>query len=449
MERENFGSKFGALMALAGSSIGLGNLWRFPYMVGTNGGAAFIVVYLVMVFFLCLPILTAEILIGRHGRANAYGTFKKLAPGTGWKWAGLLMVITPMLVLSYYSVIGGWSIEYFIKSVCFDFTRAGESRDMLDGIFGAFISSPWKPLIWHTVFLLLTALIIVAGVQNGIEKFGKVMMPALFVIVILIAVRAATLSGAGEGFRYLFRPDFSKITPGVCVSALGQGFFTLSVGFGIMLTYGSYVGKDENIAKSATYTAVADFIFAIIASCAIMPAVFSFGLSPESGPGLLFETLPYIFSQMPLGGVVAILFFFALLVAALTSSISIFEVGEAFLVEERHMSRKAAAAVIFAVTWVIGALCSLSFGPLSGVKIFGKTIFDFLDTLSANFLMTIGALLLVIFVGWRMSKIEMAAEFTNDGTLPGMHGVYRYMRFIVRYIAPVVILVILISGLLS
>ncbi len=436
-------------MALAGSSIGLGNLWRFPYMVGTNGGAAFIVVYLVIVFLLCLPILNAEILLGRKAQANAYGAFKKLAPGTGWKWAGLLMVITPMIVLSYYSVIGGWSIEYLLKSVCLDFTSSTASRAELDTMFGSFISSPWKPLIWHTVFLLLTALIIVAGVQNGIEKFGKVMMPVLFVMVLLIVVRSATLPGAGEGFRYLFKPDFSKITPGVCVSALGQGFFSLSVGFGIMLTYGSYVSRQENIAKSAVYTAVADFIFAIIASCAIMPAVFAFGLSPEAGPGLLFETLPFIFSQMPLGGVVAIFFFFALLVAALTSSISIYEVGAAFLVEERHMSRRKAAVVIFIVVWIVGALCSLSFGPLNGVRIFGRTIFDFLDQLSANFLMTVGAFLLVVFVGWKMPKKEMAAEFTNDGTIAGNHGVYRYMRFIIRYIAPIAILVILISGILS
>ncbi len=436
-------------MALAGSSIGLGNLWRFPYMVGTNGGAAFIIVYLVIVFLICIPILNAEILVGRRAQANPVGAFKKLAPGTGWKWVGLLMVITPMIVLSYYSVIGGWSIEYLFKACHYDFASVSAARVNLDGMFGAFTSSTWKPLVFHTCFLLLTALIIVAGVQNGIEKFGKIMMPVLFVIVLLIVVRSSTLPGSGEGFKYLFKPDFSKITPGVCIAALGQGFFSLSVGFGIMLTYGSYVSKDENIAKSATTTAVADFIFAIIASCAIMPAVFAFGLSPQAGPGLVFETLPYIFTQMPLGGVVSILFFIALLVAALTSSVSIFEVGEAFLVEERHLSRKAAAAVIFAVVWVIGALCSLSFGPLSGISLFGKSIFDFCDSLSANFLITVGAFLLVIFVGWKMPKRELVEEFTNDGAITGSHAFYHYMRFIIRYIAPIAILVILISGIVS
>ncbi len=433
-------------MALAGSSIGLGNLWRFPYMVGTNGGAAFVIVYLVIVFLICLPILVSEIFLGRKSQSNPYGAFKKLAPGTGWKWVGVLMVVTPMIVLSYYCVIGGWAIDYFAKSVCFDFTASDATRESLSAIFGDFISSPWKPLVCHAVFLVMTAAIIVAGVQNGIEKFGNIMMPALFVIVLLIVVRAATLPGAGAGFRYLFRPDFSAITPSVCVAALGQAFFSLSIGFGIMLTYGSYVRKDENIGKSSFYTAVADFVFAIIASCAIMPAVFSFGLAPEAGPGLLFETLPFIFSQMPLGGIVAILFFIALLVAALTSSISIFEVGAAFLTEEMHWSRRKATVVILVAVWVVGALCSLSFGPLSGVHLFGRTIFDFLDYLSANVLITLGAFLLVIFVGWKMPAAEVWSEFSNNGTLEGGRGFYRYTRFIIRYIAPIAILVIFVSG---
>lgn len=245
MERENFGSKFGTLMALAGSSIGLGNLWRFPYMVGIYGGAAFILVYVILVFLICLPILCAEILVGRNSQSNAFGTFKKLAPGTKWKWGGALMVITPMMVLCYYCVIGGWSIDYFFKSLCFDFTASGATREQLGGIFDSFASSVWMPLACHTIFLAITAMIIVAGVKKGIERFGKIMMPVLFVIVVLIAIRSATLPGAADGFKYLFQPDFSKITPQVCIAALGQGFFSLSVGFGIMLTYGSYVNKKE------------------------------------------------------------------------------------------------------------------------------------------------------------------------------------------------------------
>lgn len=447
MKRENFGSQFGAIMAMTGSAVGLGNLWRFPYMVGVYGGAAFVLVYIIMVFLLCLPILNAEMIIGRSSQTNAFRAFRKLAPGTGWKWAGVLMIFTPLVVLSYYSVIGGWSIEYLYKSVCFDFTAVSRTREDLDGIFSGYISSVWAPISGHTVFLGATALIVVLGVRKGIENFGKVMMPLLFVLVILIAVRAATLPGAGEGFAYLFRPDFSKITPEVCAAALGQGFFSLSVGFGIMLTYASYMNKSDSIGKSSLLIATSDLLFALIASCAIMPAVFAFGLSPEAGPSLLFEVLPFIFSQMPAGGVIAILFFIALLVAALTSSVSILEVGVAWLVEEKHMSRKKASLVIFVGTWILGVICSLSFGPLSHIRIFGDIIFDFLDKFSSNVLMTVGALVIVLFVGWKMKREDVRNEFTNGGSLRAENGLFRTMYFIIRYAAPAAILVIMISNL--
>ncbi len=448
-KRENFGSRFGALMALAGSSVGLGNIWRFPYMVGTYGGAAFIIVYLILFFLVCMPILSSEIMLGRRSHCNNFRTFEKFAPGSGWKWLGILMAFTQACIISYYSVVGGWSIDYFFKSVCLDFTAHAAAREDLSGIFGAFISSPWKPLICHTVFLGLTALIVSAGVQKGIERFGKVMMPVLFFIVILIVVRSAFLPGAVEGYRFLFTPEFSKITPGVCVAALGQAFFSLSTGIGTIMIYGSYVRKDDNIIKSSMGTAGADFIFAMLAGCAIMPAVFAFGISPESGPGLVFETLPYIFSQMPLGDFVAIIFFIALLVAALTSSISMIEGIVALLVEERHFSRRKAVGLIFIVVWIAGALCSLSFGPLSGLKILGRTIFDTFDNLSANWLMPVCALLLVIFIGWKLPSRDLVAEFTNEGALPGNLAACRYVRFIIRYIAPIAILVILLSGILS
>ncbi|MCD8206654.1 MAG: sodium-dependent transporter [Bacteroidales bacterium] len=445
-EREKFGTRFGSLMALAGVSIGLGNLWRFPYMVGSNGGAAFVLVYIVIVFLICLPVLTAEILLGRKGRATPLGAFKKLTPGTGWKWAGLWMVITPIVVLSYYCVIGGWGIGYFFKSVCFDFTASSASREGLSEIFGNFSASPWKPIVCQTVFLVLTAAITLAGVKKGIERFGKVMMPLLFVIVILIVVRSATLPHAAEGFKYLFRPDFHAITPSVCVAALGQALFSLSIGHGLMFTYGSYLRDDENIGRSSTYTVVADFFFAILASCAIIPAVFAFGIDPEAGPGLIFETLPFIFTQMPLGGVVAILFFLAVLIAALTSSICFFETGKAFLVEELHLSNRAAAALVFGIAWVIGGLCALSFGPLAGISIFGRNIFNFLDQFTADVLITLGALFLVIYAGWKIPEGEFRSEFTNNGTLTGGTGFYRFTRFVVRYIAPLAILLIFISG---
>ena len=449
MQRENFGSQFGAIMAMTGSAVGLGNLWRFPYMVGVYGGAAFVLVYVIVVFLLCLPILNSEMIAGRRSQTNAFGAFKVLAPGTKWKWVGALMIFTPLVVLSYYSVIGGWSLEYLYKSVCFDFTSVAHTRQELDSIFGNFISSVWTPLIWHTVFLGVTALIVVLGVKKGIETFGKIMMPLLFLLVILIAVRAATLPGAGEGFVYLFKPDFSRITPAVCAAALGQGFFSLSVGFGIMLTYASYMNRKDSIGKSSVLIAVSDTMFALIASCAIMPAVFAFGLSPEAGPSLLFEVLPFIFSQMPLGGVVTILFFVALLVAALTSSVSILEVGVAYLVEEKHLSRKFAALIIFLGTWLVGILCSLSFGPLSDMRIFGDILFDFLDRFTSNILMTLGALLIVIFVGWKMNRDDVRNEFTNGGTLKGSGKLFGPMYLVIRYLAPIAILVIMFSNIFA
>ncbi len=447
MERENFGNRFGVLVAMAGSAIGLGNLWRFPYLVGSYGGAAFIFVYIFCVFLLCLPIFMSEVIVGRRSRANAYGAFKKLAPGTRWKWLGAISVITPVIVVSYYSVVGGWSVEYFLKACTLEFT-AGVSRADMGSMFSSFITSVWSPIVGHTIFLLLTAAIVISGVKSGIEKFGKIMMPLLFVLIIVIAARAATLPGADEGLKYLFKPDFSKIDASVCSAALGQAFFSLSLGVGTILTYGSYVSKKENICVSSTYTATADFLFALLASCAIMPAVFAFGLNPQEGPGLVFETLPFIFSNMPLGWLVAILFFLALIVAALTSSISLYEVGVAYLVEEKHYSRRGASILLFVVAWLLGILCSLSFGPLADFRIFGQTVFNLFDKLSANVLMPAGGLLLVIFVGWVMKKSDVVDELTNGGTLKTNVRMSGFIYFLIRYVCPLAVLAVFASALI-
>ena len=447
MERENFGNRFGVLVAMAGSAIGLGNLWRFPYLVGSYGGAAFIFVYIFCVFLLCLPIFMSEVIVGRRSRANAYGAFKKLAPGTRWKWLGAISVITPVIVVSYYSVVGGWSVEYFLKACTLEFT-SGVSRADMGSMFSSFITSGWSPIVGQTIFLLLTAAIVISGVKSGIEKFGKIMMPLLFVLIIVIAARAATLPGADEGLKYLFKPDFSKIDASVCSAALGQAFFSLSLGVGTILTYGSYVSKKENICVSSTYTATADFLFALLASCAIMPAVFAFGLNPQEGPGLVFETLPFIFSNMPLGWLVAILFFLALIVAALTSSISLYEVGVAYLVEEKHYSRRGASILLFVVAWLLGILCSLSFGPLADFRIFGQTVFNLFDKLSANVLMPAGGLLLVIFVGWVMKKSDVVDELTNGGTLKTNVRMSGFIYFLIRYVCPLAVLAVFASALI-
>ena len=448
MSRDNFGSRFGALVAMAGSAVGLGNLWRFPYLVGENGGAAFIILYILLSFLICLPIFISEFVIGRRSQENAYAAFRDLSGGSGWRWVGLFTIIVPLVVLSYYSVIGGWSIDYLLKSLTFSFT--GESsRSAFSTMFMDMASSTWAPLAVQTGFLLVTTLIVMIGIKDGIEKFSKVMMPLLFVIVVAIAVYSLTLPGAKAGVEYLFNPDFSKITGKACAAALGQAFFSLSLGFGTIMTYASYVDKKENIMFQSTATAVSDLMFALIAGVAIMPAVFAFGISPQSGPGLVFETLPYVFGQMPAGGVVAILFFLALLVAALTSSISMLEVAVAYLVEEKKMSRTWACVVLFVICWIVGAVCSLSFGPLSHIEIGGGNLFDFFDNLSSNILMTLGSLFTVLFVGWRLKKTEVYDEFTNGSTLSRNARLFGILWFLIRYICPLAITVIFLTGLLS
>ncbi len=448
MSRDSFGSRFGALVAMAGSAVGLGNLWRFPYLVGENGGAAFIIIYILLSFVICLPIFISEFVIGRRSQKNAYAAYRDLSGGSAWRWVGMFTIIVPLVVLSYYSVIGGWSVDYLLKSVCFSFTGEA-SQSVFHSMFTDFVSSTWAPLIAHTAFLLVTTLIVIVGIKDGIETFSKVMMPLLFFIVVAIAVYSLTLPGSFAGLDYLFNPDFSKITGKACAAALGQAFFSLSLGFGTIMTYASYVDKKENILFQSSATAVSDLMFALIAGVAIMPAVFAFGLNPQSGPGLVFETLPYVFGQMPAGGVVAILFFLALLVAALTSSISMLEVAVAYLVEEKKFSRLWACVVLFVICWVVGALCSLSFGPLSHIKIDGGNLFDFFDNLSSNILMTLGSLFTVLFVGWRLKKTDIYDEFTNGGTLSTNARLFGVLWFLIRFVCPLAIITIFLTGLLS
>lgn len=445
MKRDSFGSRFGALVAMAGSAVGLGNLWRFPYLVGENGGAAFIILYIILSFVICLPIFISEFVVGRRSQKNAYAAFRDLSKGSAWKYVGLLTVIVPLVVVSYYSVIGGWSVEYFLKALTFSFT--GNSQAALSTMFSDFVSSPWLPLAGHTIFLLASVAIVGIGIKDGIEKFSKIMMPVLFFIVIAIAIYSVTLPGAKAGLEYLFNPDFSKIDGKAIASALGQAFFSMSLGFGTILTYASYVDKKENILFQSTATSLSDLTFAMIAGVAIMPAVFAFGLNPQSGPGLVFETLPFVFGQMPAGGIIAILFFIALLVAAVTSSISMLEVAVAFLVEEKGFSRKWACFCLFVLCWVVGAVCSISFGPLSNFLIGGRTIFDFFDNLSSNILMTLGSLLTVLFVGWKLKKTDIYDEFTNGGSLSANVKIFGVLWFLIRFVCPLAIVVIFIYGL--
>ena len=431
-KREQFTGRLAVVLAMAGSAIGLGNIWRFPYLVGQNGGAAFILVYIVACALLAIPVFLSECVIGRRSGSSTFGAMRKLAPGSNYRWAGLVTVITPVLLLSFYSVVGGWSVDYLLKACTLRFTQDST------GLFEELLSSTWEPIFMHTAFMVVTAIVILLGVKKGIERFTKVTMPLLFVLIIIIVVFGLTLPGAGKGVEYLVKPDFTKITPSVITSAMGQAFFSMSLGVGTILTYASYVPKEENLMVSAGGTAVFDLLFAVLAGFAVMPAVFAAGLQPGQGPGLLFDTLPYIFSQMTpwVGAVISILFFLSVLVAALTSSISLLEVGVAYLVEEKGVSRTKATIGLGAIVWAIGVACSLSGG-----------FFDFLDHLCSDWLMPFGGLLFAMFVGWKMSRADVRDELTNGGTRN--RTLFNVVYFLIRYFAPIGILGIFLTILLG
>lgn len=445
--REGFGSKFGVLVALAGSAVGLGNFWRFPYLMGQNGGAAFIILYIAFACLLCLPIFIAEFIIGRRAQQNAHSAFIALHPSKAWGKAGILTILTPFVILCFYSVIGGWSVFYMLKSFTLSFTTTGSQTEIAD-IFTNFVSDPWTPIVSLLMFIVAVCYIVAKGVKGGIERYSKVMMPVMFVLVLLIAIYSCRLDGAQQGLSYMFRPDFSKLNADVCLKALGQAFFSLSLGSGVIMTYASYVSKGDSILKHSVYTVIADLLFAVIAGLAIMPAVFAFGLEPGSGPGLVFEALPYIFSQMPAGAIVAILFFIALLLAALSSAISQLEAVVAWLVEEKKMSRVRSSVLVSCAATIFAVLCSLSFGVLSDIRIFGMTIFDTFDYVSSNILLTVMSLIIVLFVGWKMSRQDVYDEFTNSGTLAQNVRIFRLIYFLVRYVAPVAVITVFLAGII-
>jgi len=444
--REHFSSRLGVLLAMAGGSIGLGNMWRFPYLVGKNGGAAFILVYLVFVVFLCLPILVSEYALGRRTQKNAFGAFRALSENKKWSLIGIFAVSAAVCVLSFYCVVGGWSVKYLLEALLF-------KMPILDSeYFGGFISSSWSPLIYTLIFLGMTGGVLVLGIQKGIERFSKVMMLLLFVLIVLIAIRSITLPGAAEGIKYLFVPDLSALDGKAALEALGQSFFSLSIGCGTVLTYGSYVKKEENIVSTSLLVALFDTTFALIAGLAIIPAVFAIaymnGATPEigAGPGLVFITLPAVFNEMPMGGFIAILFFLSLLIAAITSAISLMETFVTYEIEEWKVSRGRAVNIAFAICSVLGIFCSLSQGVLSNVKLFGLNIFDFFDKLSANVLMTGGGLLLVLFVGWSMKKEDYIDELSNGHTNGIPAWLLSTIYYLVKFVAPITIIVVTIAN---
>ncbi len=443
MPRDSFGSKFGIIAAAAGSAVGLGNIWKFPYVAGQNGGGAFLIVYLLFIVAIGLPLMLSEFSIGRRAQRNAIGSFKKLAPGKPWYLVGVMGLAAAFLILSFYSAVAGWTMEYVSKSVVNAF--AGKDEAQLNIMFGDFITGTWRPLLWQLIFMALTAWIVASGIKDGIEKYTKVLMPLLVIMIIVLCIRSLTLPGAGEGLAFLFKPDFPSLTADAILSALGQAFFSLSLGMGTLITYGSYIGKNDNLPGTVLQVSAADTIIAIMAGVAIFPAVFAFGIDPAEGPGLVFITLPNIFQQMPGGYFFALMFFILLSVAALTSSISLLEVVVAYFTEELNLTRIKATILGAVMISVLGVFCTLSFGVMSEVKIFGMVFFDLMDFTSSNLLLPLGGFFIVIFVGWYLGPELSHREISNAGELK--LGYFPVFMFLVKFVAPFAITLVFIYGL--
>ncbi len=444
-KRDGFGSKIGIIAAAAGSAIGLGNIYRFPCELGNNGGAAFLLVYLAVVIFLGIPVMLSELVIGRRSQSNAVGAFKKLAPKSAWPIVGYMGVLCGFIIFAFYSTVSGWTLEYIIKAV----TNSFQGKDLaaMEQDFTNFHNMGWRNVMWQAIFIFLTGFVVFKGVQNGIERYAKILMPLLLVILIVLGIRSVTLPGAKEGLSFLFHPDFSKIDANVLISALGQGFFSLSLGMGALITYGSYIKKKDNLTSTAFSVVLADTLIAVLAGLVIFPAAFSFGIRPTAGMGLVFNTIPMIFNQMTGGYVFCIIFFVLLAIAALTSTISLLEVVVAYLSEELHINRKWSTVWACLATLFIGSFASLSLMENTPFTIGDRTVFDLMDFVSSNILLPLDGVLIVIFVGWRLGKAKFFEEVTNEGTIKA--SLKKVIFFIIRYLAPIAITIVFIRGLIK
>lgn len=442
-KRATFGSKIGVILATVGCAVGLGNIWRFPYMLGENGGAAFLLVYISCILFLGIPVMITEFFIGRYSRKNAAGAFKVMAPGTKWSVIGYNGVTAAFLILGYYAVVSGWTLEYIVQA--FSGSLEGKNATDFADEFTAFSTGVFRPILWTVVFIALTHIIIISGVKEGIERASKVMMPVLFLILIALCVRSATLPGASEGLTFLFNPDFSKIDSSVVLSAMGQAFFSLSIGMGCLITYASYFGKQTNLQTTALQVTILDTLVAVLAGVMIFPAVFSFGIEPTTGPELVFITLPNVFEQLPFGNIWSFVFFVLLALAALTSTISLHEVSTAYVHEEYHVSRKKAAIIVSVGVTIVGILCSLSMGVLSSYTLFGLNFFNLLDFVTAKIMLPLGGMMICIFTAKRVDKLLLKEEVTNHGTIRFYF--FNTYAFFVKYIAPIAIGLIFLNEL--
>lgn len=442
--RAQFATRMGVIATTVGSAVGLGNIWRFPYEAGVHGGGAFLMVDLIFIFIIGVPVICAEFIIGRHTGANVRGAFKMLAPGRSWGIVGYIGIIASLLILSFYSVVAGWTLEYIYQSVT-DFSGVHTVEGLHDQ-FDRFAQSNWRPAMWTVLFLLCNYWILARGVRSGIEKMSNILMPLLFVILLAFAINSLMMPEAAKGLEFLFKPDFSKMTPSVLLGGMGQAFFSLSLGLGCLITYSSYFKKETPLVKTAFTTAGLDTLVSIMAGVIIFPAVFTFGQEPAAGPKLVFEVLPSIFSNLTGGMIWSTLFFVLLFLASLTSTISMSEISIAYFVEEYGMGRKKATRLNFTIALIFGVLCALSFGCMSDFTICGLTLFNLFDYVSSNVLLPIGGMVISIFVGWVLDKSVVRQELGSPvRPLPKM--IARAIVFCLRYVAPICIGMVFIYGL--
>ena len=445
-KRIHFRTRLGVLAATAGSAVGLGNIWKFPYQMGNSGGALFIIYYLLFIFLICLPLILGELLIGRHAQKDTVGAYASMA-SKKWKYLGFFNILTVFIVLSFYSVISAWTVHYFGWALSNGFSE--KTPELLSQTFSELQQSPQMPFFWGLSFILLSGGILLFGVRNGIEKSNKILMPVLLLILIILFIKGLTLPNAGEGYRFIFSPDFSKLTPEILLKALGHAFFSLSLGMGVMVTYGSYIKKKENLSRTGLQICLLDTGIALLSGMVIMPIVFSFGVSPDAGPKLVFVTLPNLFAQMTGGYIFGVLFFVLLLIAALTSFISMLEMMVAALSEEWNLTRRQAVFWVVTAISITFTLCLLSIvekSIISRVTILGKNIFHFLIEIS-EIMLTVGGIFISLLLGWFVSRKVLVKELTSHGKSAFI--LFGNSRFLFRWIIPLAISLTLVSSLIG